>query len=112
MLPGIADEQAVYGRHIGIVAAHGDEEMPVARDAAIGRIKADPAARRPAPEHDPGVHGVGPDQAPRQAKPDTGTAEWVAVAPLADRPDGFAYPPVEAVIEVEIKPVAIGQPQG
>jgi len=58
------------------------------------------------------VPGVGPDQAPRQAKPDTGTAEWVAVAPLADRPDGFAYPPVEAVIEVEIKPVAIGQPQG
>ncbi len=56
--------------------------------------------------------GVGPDQAPRQAKPDTGTTEWVVIAPVADRRDGFAYPPVEAVIDVEIKLVAAGQPQG
>lgn len=56
--------------------------------------------------------GVGPDQAPRQAKPNTGTAEQVAIAIVADRRDGFAYPPVEAVIDVEIMPLAAGQPQG
>jgi hypothetical protein len=53
--------------------------------------------------------GVGSDQAPRQVKPNTGTAERVAIAPVADRQDGFAYPPVEDVIEVEIMPLAVGQ---
>jgi hypothetical protein len=56
--------------------------------------------------------GAGPDQAPRQAKPDTGMAEQVAIAPAADRHDGFAYPPIEAVIDVEIMPLAGEQKQG
>lgn len=55
--------------------------------------------------------GIGPDQAPRQAKPDTGLAERVAIAAVADRRDGFAYPPVEAVIDVEIMPLAAGRKQ-
>lgn len=56
--------------------------------------------------------GAGPDQAPRQAKPDTGLAERVAIAPVGDRSDGFSHPPVEAVIDVEIMPLAGGQKQG
>ena len=52
--------------------------------------------------------GAGPDQAPRQAKPNTGMAEQVAIAHAADRHDGFAYPPIEAVIDVEIMPLAGG----
>jgi hypothetical protein len=56
--------------------------------------------------------GAGPDQAPRQAKPDTGLAERVAIAPVGDRSDGFAYPPIEAVIDIEIMPLAARQQQG
>lgn len=57
--------------------------------------------------------GAGPDQAPRQAKPNTGTSERVPVTLVADRHDGFTYPPVDAVIEVEIVPAArSGEPQG
>ena len=37
--------------------------MPIAGDDAIGRVKADPAARSPAPQHDPGMHRIRPDQA-------------------------------------------------
>lgn len=48
--------------------------------------------------------GAGPDQAPRQAKPDTGAIEHVAIDLVANRGDGFAYPPVDAVIHVEIMP--------
>lgn len=56
--------------------------------------------------------GAGPDQAPRQAKADIGMAEQVAIAPAADRHDGFTYPPIEAVIDVEIMPLAGGQKHG
>lgn len=56
--------------------------------------------------------GAGPDQAPRQGKADTGMVERVAIAPVADRRDGFAYPLVEAVIDVEIMPLAARQPRG
>lgn len=56
--------------------------------------------------------GAGPYQAPRQAKPNTGAAERVAITPVTDRHDGFVYPPVETVIDVEIVPLAAGQPQG
>lgn len=55
--------------------------------------------------------GVGADQAPRQAKPNTGPSEHEPVAPVAGRHDGFAYPAVSAVIEVEIKPAAVSKPQ-
>ncbi len=48
--------------------------------------------------------GAGPDQAPRQAKPNTGASEHMPLDLVANRRDGFAYPPVEAVIEVEIEP--------
>lgn len=55
--------------------------------------------------------GVGSDQAPRQAKPNTGTSEHEPVAPVASRHDGFSYPAVSAVIELEIKPAAVTKPQ-
>lgn len=55
--------------------------------------------------------GIGPDQAPRQAKPDTGLAEQVPIAAVVDRRDGFAYPLVEAVIDVEIIPLAARRKQ-
>jgi hypothetical protein len=48
--------------------------------------------------------GAGPDQAPRQAKPNTGAAERMPIELVANRHDGFTYPPVESVIEVEIEP--------
>lgn len=48
--------------------------------------------------------GAGPDQAPRQAKPDTGTFEHVAIDLVTNRHDGFTYPSVEAVIDVEVMP--------
>ena len=36
--------------------------------------------------------GVGPDQAPRQIKPNTGVAEHAAIDLVANRRDGFSYP--------------------
>lgn len=48
--------------------------------------------------------GAGPDQAPRQAKPDTGAVEHVAIDLVANRHNGFTYPSVEAVIDVEVMP--------
>ena len=56
--------------------------------------------------------GAGPDQAPRQPKPDTGKAERAPIEIVASRHDGFTYPAVDAVVEVEIVPVAPSQPQG
>jgi hypothetical protein len=56
--------------------------------------------------------GAGPDQAPRQPKPDTGMAERFAVDLVANRRDGFSYPAVEAVVEVEIVPMSALRPQG
>ncbi len=44
--------------------------------------------------------GVGPDQAPRQAGPDTGAADPIAtVRPVSD---GFRYPPTDHVIRVTL----------
>jgi hypothetical protein len=56
--------------------------------------------------------GAGPDQAPRQPKPDTGMAERFPVDLVANRRDGFSYPAVEAVVEVEIVPMSALRPQG
>lgn len=46
--------------------------------------------------------GAGPNQAPRQAGPDSGTAENGTVMTVSD---GYSYPPVDAVIAVTISPV-------
>lgn len=46
--------------------------------------------------------GIGENQAPRQAGPDTGDDEMGAVVLLDDAMDGFSYPPVAAVIRVTI----------
>ena len=46
--------------------------------------------------------GVGEDQAPRQAGPDTGADEMGPVQLIADSGDGYTYPPVAAVIRVSI----------
>lgn len=51
--------------------------------------------------------GVGVNQAPRQGKPNIGTSERVPIDFVDRRYDGFAYPPVEAVIEVDIEPVGL-----
>jgi hypothetical protein len=48
--------------------------------------------------------GAGSDQAPRQPKPNTGAAERMPIDLVQNRHDGFTYPPVAAVIEVEIEP--------
>lgn len=56
--------------------------------------------------------GTGPDQAPRQAKPNTGASEHMPIAPVADRQDGFTYPSVAEVIEIEIRPMVAKKPQG
>ncbi len=55
--------------------------------------------------------GAGPDQAPRQAKPNTGASEHEPIAPVANRQDGFTYPAVSAVIELGIKPAVAKKPQ-
>lgn len=55
--------------------------------------------------------GIGPDQAPRQAKPNTGEAERAPIDLVAYRHDGFTYPAVDSVIDVEIGPVGIQQPR-
>jgi hypothetical protein len=46
--------------------------------------------------------GVGPNQAPRQAAPDTGPDENGTVRAISDVLDGFTYPAVDAVITVTI----------
>lgn len=48
--------------------------------------------------------GVGANQAPRQGKPNTGASERMPIDFVDRRHEGFAYPPVEAVIDVEIEP--------
>ena len=48
--------------------------------------------------------GVGDDQAPRQAGPDTGADEMGVVRLIADSGDGYRYPPVAAVVRVVICP--------
>lgn len=47
--------------------------------------------------------GAGPDQAPRQPGPNTGATERLPIDLVANRRDGFVYPPVEAVIELTIQ---------
>ena len=44
--------------------------------------------------------GIGADQAPRQAGPDTGADESGVVQLIADSGDGYTYPPVAAVVRV------------
>lgn len=48
--------------------------------------------------------GFGPDQAPRQAAPNTGAAERAPVRRIEDVKDGFRYPPVGDVLRVTITP--------
>ena len=48
--------------------------------------------------------GFGPNQAPRQAAPNTGHSERNAVRRIEDVRDGFSYPAVEQVIRVTITP--------
>ncbi len=48
--------------------------------------------------------GAGPDQAPRQRGPNMGAAERLPIDLVQNRHDGFAYPAIDAVIEVEIQP--------
>lgn len=56
--------------------------------------------------------GAGPDQAPRQPKPNTGEVERVPIDLVANRQDGFTYPAVDSVIAVEIVAAETSQPQG
>jgi hypothetical protein len=50
--------------------------------------------------------GFGPNQAPRQAAPNTGRSERNPVRRIEDVKDGFSYPAVEQVIRVTITPRA------
>jgi len=51
--------------------------------------------------------GFGPDQAPRQAAPNTGASEHEPVRRIESVHDGFTYPPVAQVIRVTITPAAV-----
>ena len=53
--------------------------------------------------------GVGPNQAPRQAKPNTGPDENGVIHPIDD---GFKYPAVSEVVRINITPLGdkAGQP--
>jgi hypothetical protein len=46
--------------------------------------------------------GVGEDQAPRQSGPDTGADENGTVENIMDVNDGYAYPPDEEIIQLEL----------
>ena len=46
--------------------------------------------------------GVGADQAPRQAGPDTGADEMGLVQLVADSGDGYSYSPVAALVRVTV----------
>lgn len=48
--------------------------------------------------------GVGPDQAPRQSAPGMGGPGEGKVQPIGDVMDGFAYPKVGDLIEVDLRP--------
>jgi hypothetical protein len=48
--------------------------------------------------------GFGPNQAPRQAAPNTGPSEHKPVRRIEDVKDGFSYPRVEQVLRVTITP--------
>jgi hypothetical protein len=50
--------------------------------------------------------GFGPNQAPRQAAPNTGASEHEPVRRIEEVKDGFTYPPVEQVLRVTITPRA------
>jgi hypothetical protein len=50
--------------------------------------------------------GFGPNQAPRQAAPNTGPSEHNPVRRIEDVKDGFSYPAVEQVLRVTITPRA------
>jgi hypothetical protein len=49
--------------------------------------------------------GAGPDQAPRQAAPDTGASENGTVRAIVEVDDGFTYPTVGEVIRITLTPV-------
>jgi hypothetical protein len=48
--------------------------------------------------------GLGPNQAPLQAAPNTGPAENGVVRPITEVKDGFHYPTVPQVLRVTITP--------
>src|SRR5918911_1370988 len=48
--------------------------------------------------------GIGPNQGPRQAAPNTGPSEHKPVRRIEDVKDGFSYPTVEQVLRVTITP--------
>ena len=50
--------------------------------------------------------GLGPNQAPLQAAPNTGPAEHGVVRPISEVNDGFHYPTVAEVLRVTITPGA------
>jgi hypothetical protein len=82
-----------YAPAEGGIALFDADDKPVAGDAT-GRVRLWDAGTEvnEAP-------GAGPNQAPRQAKPDTGPDENGTVHPVAD---GFNYPEVNQVIAVTI----------
>ncbi len=49
--------------------------------------------------------GVGPNQAPRQAGPDTGDDENGVIVEIDGMNDGFTYPSVEEVVRVTVTPI-------
>jgi len=52
--------------------------------------------------------GLGPDQAPRQAAPNTGASERKSVQLVSEAKDRFKYPKVSEVLRVTVTPLATG----
>ncbi len=53
--------------------------------------------------------GLGPDQAPRQPRANTGAAEGGKVRPVKESKDGFSYPDVQRVVRLTVRPAGVSE---
>src|SRR6516164_3382407 len=58
LLAGCQD-YTVHRGDVGVIAADGEHNVLVGCEHVVGRVESDPACIRPAPQHNPGMHGVG-----------------------------------------------------
>ena len=96
---GLVSKSPVYARHYAVSALF-EKGAPISGDMT-GRFHLWDAGTEVNEEP-----GFGPNQAPRQAAPNTGRTERKRVRRIEDVKDGFSYPAVEQVIRVTITPRA------
>jgi hypothetical protein len=58
-----AEDHAAHRRHVAEVASPAERDVLVVDQAVVGRVEIDPARCLAAPSRDPGMRGVGADQA-------------------------------------------------